>query len=158
MEALIGVIIGGTISFLSGYFIEYRKDKKEEKRLKKERLEKLFFNYLKWENVFVNICNTNVLFQQDKLTLQHLHEQIDRIAKEDKIGDLHKQFIVYLNLYFPSLSLKYKSLDNARSGVAKYFLFEKINLDNVLSSYDIFLAESHKFKDFMIEESNINNN
>lgn len=51
MEALIGVIIGGTISFFSGYFIEYRKDKKENKKLKKEKLEKLFFNYLKWENL-----------------------------------------------------------------------------------------------------------
>ena len=154
MEALIGVIIGGTISFLSGYSIEYRKDKKEEKQLRKERLEKLFLNYLKWENVFFNICNTNVLFQQDKLNLHQLHEQIARIAKEDNIGDLNKQFIVYLNLYFPSLSLKYKSLDNARSGVAKYFLFEKTNLDNMLRSYDDFLVESQKFKDFIIAESN----
>lgn len=153
MEALIGVIIGGTISFFSGYFIEYRKDKKENKKLKKEKLEKLFFNYLKWENLFVKIYDTNVRFQQDKLTIQHLHEQINRIAKEDNIGDLHKQFVVSLNLYFPSLARKYKRVDNARSSVSKYFIFEKTNVNDMISNYDIFLIESQKFKDSIIEES-----
>lgn len=153
MEALAGVIIGGIISFFSGYFIEFKKEKKEEKQLKTERLEKLFFNYLKWENIFIIICSYNIKFQQNKLTLESLHKLISESTKEVNIGDLQKEFLVYINLYFPNLAQKYKSLDIARSKISEYFVYEKIDTKNMLRSYDIFLQETQIFKDFIIKES-----
>ena len=126
MEGLIGVFIGGAISFLSGYFMEDRKNKKEVKKLKNERLEKLFYNYLKWESVFTNIYYIHARYQQNKLTLDQLDKQIERIIERDKDiifqSKLYKYLYLTKNLKFNIIHLRLSKVYNYGSDYPSVYI------------------------------------
>lgn len=161
-EALIGVIIGGVITFFSGFFIELRKQKKEDIKFKIEKIEKLYFEYLNW------LKATSALYDLFSHYLKgyDIKTAIDLLALKGKEFNLveksndYNNVVLLINLYFPELSSKFKEIEDLNHKLSNNFIRETsatFNLINFKKNYNKFLENTEKFeKDILVISNRIN--
>ncbi|MFY9085388.1 hypothetical protein [Aliarcobacter cryaerophilus] len=149
-EGLIGVLIGGAITFLSGFFIEHRKQKKDEIKFKREKLETLYFNYSRWETFIGTFYTMQVLVNEKKIDLETLNKNI----KSDEMGNIYTKTTTILNLYFVNLKDKYNTMDIAKGELIECLTVKGLKLNNpeLIQAYSSFKAASEELKKAMSDE------
>ncbi len=148
-EGLIGVLIGGAITFLSGFFIEHRKQKKDEIKFKREKLEALYFNYIRWEAILYSSYLANILKEPYK-------KPVDATENLNKfeLMNMYHQIVTIVNLYFTNLQDKYIFMDKEKQKLIDHFVQEdlKYNKEKLQQAYASFEAASEELKKAMSDE------
>lgn len=143
-DALIGVLIGGSVAFASSFIIENFKQRKEKIKFKREKIEKVYFEYLNWSKVMKNMYSLFLhyleLGKNHKDSLKLLADYED---KNKFIKDTNENNIIFLmNLYFPNLAIIFQETKDLNGKLAFVLMtnnIEEFNLGEFKKLYSNFL-------------------
>ncbi|MCG3657940.1 hypothetical protein [Aliarcobacter butzleri] len=155
MNSIIGSIIA-LISVYLGFILnsknEEKRHKREELKLKREKLEQLYFYYLKWEDNFSSIYLQHAFFYNGSISHKELVERSKEYDKD--VPDMYKKFQITMNLYFPELQTEYNKVDKGRANVVKFFdKKETYTLNEFISAQESFEKISKDFIQAIIKET-----
>lgn len=149
-EGLIGVLIGGAITFFSGFYIERKKQKKEEIKFKREKLEALYSNYLNWEKHINKFYTMHVFLNEGEIDLSTFND----LVSSDSMNNIYNQTITILNLYFIDLKDKYNAMDLRREELIQCLSIKNLKFNNqeLNQAYSYFTLASENFKKAIADE------
>ena len=158
-DVIVGVIIGGSLTFISGFIIESFKQKKEKKKFKKEKIEKLYFEYLNWVKSISRIYSLFIYYIELGNTIEEARRKVaDAEEKNGFIKNSNENNIIFLmNLYFPELNSKFEEINDLSAELASSLMdnnIKNLNIEDFKKTYTDFLENIEKFKKDIISLSN----
>jgi hypothetical protein len=131
---------------------EEKKHKREELKLKREKLEQLYFYYLKWENNFSLVYLQHAFFYNGSISHKELAEKSEEHDKD--VPDMYKKLQTIMNLYFSELLTEYNKIDKERGNVVKFFNKKgTYSLPDFISAQKSFEKASNIFKQAIVQKS-----
>ena len=158
-RTLIGVIIGGSIAFTSGFIIEIFKQKKEKIKFKREKIEKLYFEYLNWAKAMRNLYSLFLHYLQTGKDIQSSLKLLADYEDRNKfIKDSNENNVIFLtNLYFPDLTISFQETKDLNGKLASAIMIhniEKFNIDEFKNIYSSFLINIENLEKKILIVSN----
>ena len=157
-DALIGVIIGGSIAFISGFIIENFKQKKEKIKFKREKIEKVCFEYSSWSSVLNSFYNITQHYLELETNPKKAYLIIAKTNQSKKLSEIDEnKTSVLLSLYFPELVVAYNKLVIQSGNIANDLTEEKLedlNLEKFKAKLEDFRLACISFKNDIVSISN----